>query len=201
MEYITQSPMDELHELIEEDINSKIQELANEYRANPGIILTETDMQCLLYKKFLEISILNTLDDSKDGYKTYAVHTELSWFDISGKLTLKPDITILIPDYLTVTKHKNINFPTKGYVFEGGGIIFELKFNRYKSMKSFIKYIKQDLEKIDRLLEIHPSTTCYFVWMNKYNVDDTIIDMLLREHRGYRKKLIYLKGSIDKSIK
>ncbi len=186
-----------LHEQIENDIKNKIEELGNEYKASPGIILTETDMQCLLYKKLLEINLLNKMYDSKDGYKTHVVHTELSWFDFSGKLTLKPDITILIPDYLTITKRKNINFPTKGYVFEGDGIIFELKFNRYKSLKSFIKSIKQDLGKIDNLLTVHPSTICYFVWFNKYNVECEEVDSLMREHYNFRKKVFYIKGSIS----
>ncbi len=193
---MNQSLTDMIHEQTEDDIKNKIDELGSEYRTCPGIILTETDMQCLLYKKLLEIDILSLLYDTKDGYKTYAVHTELSWFDLDRKLTLKPDITILLPDYLRITKYKNINFPTKGSEFSGGGIIFELKFNRYKSMQSFIKSIKQDLEKIDKLLTIHPSTTCYFIWLNKYNVESNEIDSLIKEHNGFRKKIIYIKGSI-----
>ena len=39
-----QSPLDELHAQIEDEVRDKITELGNEYRANPGIILTETDI-------------------------------------------------------------------------------------------------------------------------------------------------------------
>ncbi len=194
-----QSPLDELHAQIEDEVRDKITELGNEYRANPGIILTETDMQCLLYKKLLEIDILSQLYDTKDGYKTYAIHTELSWFDLDRKLTLKPDITILMPEYLIVTSKKEIDMPRKGCEFSGGGIIFELKFNRCKSMNSFTKSVKQDLEKIDELQTIHPSATCYFVWFNKYNVESEEINDLIAEHNNFRKKIIYIKGSIDVS--
>ena len=196
---MNQNLTDMLHEQIEDEINNKINELGSEYGAYPGIILTETDMQCLLYKKLLEIDILSQLYDTKDGHKAYAVHTELSWFDMNKKLTMKPDITILAPGYLRITKYKNIYFPTKGSEFSGGGIIFELKFNRYKSMKSFIKSVKQDLKKIDELQTIHPSATCYFVWFNKYNVESEEINNLIAEHNNFRKRVIYIKGSIDVS--
>ena len=190
---------DALNEYIEDKIKNKINELETEYISSPGMILTETDMQCLLYKKLLEIDILAQLYDTKDGYKAYAVHTELSWFDRNKKLMFKPDITILVPEYLTITAQKNINFPTKGFGFSGGGIIFELKFNRYKSMKSFIKSLKQDLEKIEDLQAIHPDATCYFVWLNKYNVESEEISTLIKEYNNFRKKIIYIKGSIDVS--
>jgi hypothetical protein len=191
--------IDNLHELISTDIIIKINQLGEEYKTNPGIILTEADMQCLLYKKLLEIDILSQLYDTKDGYKAYAVHTELSWFDLDKKLTLKPDITILAPDYLTITKFKNIDFPTKGCMFMGGGIIFELKLNRYKSMKSFIKSVKQDLEKIANLQTIHPNAICYFVWFNKYNVESKQINDLITEHNNGQIKIIYIKGSMHES--
>ena len=196
---MNQNLTDMLHEQIEDEIKNKIDKLGNEYRTNPGIILTETDMQCLLYKELLEIDILAQLYDTKDGHKAYAVHTELSWFDLDRRLTLKPDITILAPKYLTITKYKNTNFPTKGFGFSGGGIIFELKFNRYKSIKSFIKSVKQDLEKIDNLQTIHHDAICYFVWFNKYNVESEEINNLIAEHNNYQKKVIYIKGSISVS--
>jgi len=178
------------------EIDSKIYELGDEYTSNLGIILTETDMQCLLYSKLLSIESLNQITNTKDGYGTYSVHTELSWFDLDGKLTLKPDITILQPEFLTITSKKNVDLPNKGFMFGEGGIIFELKFNRYKSIKSFLKSIKNDLEKITNLQRIHLNTICYFIWFNKYNVESEEINNLIEEHNDFRKKLIYIKGSI-----
>ncbi len=181
------------------EIDEKIYELGDEHVLNPGVILTETDMQCLLYNKLLSIESLSQLSNTKDGYGTYSVHTELSWFNLDGKLTLKPDITILQPEFLTITSRKNVDLPNKGFMFGEGGIIFELKFNRYKSIKSFVKSVKNDLEKINNLQRIHPNTICYFVWFDKYSTDSDEINSLINNNPS--KKIIYIKGSIETEYK
>ncbi|MDD2225996.1 MAG: hypothetical protein PHD42_02640 [Dysgonamonadaceae bacterium] len=138
---------------IPNDIEKKIYELGEEHQNNPGIILTETDMQCFLYRKLLEIDFPGRLADTKDGYGTYPLHTELSWYDQNGKLALKPDITILRPEYLNITSRRNIDLPKKGYSFSGGGFIFELKFNRFKTTTHFLKSIRKILKKLRNFKE------------------------------------------------
>ncbi len=180
-----------------DDIEQKINELGIEHRNNSGVILTETDLQCLIYKKLLEIDILGTLTDTQDGYKTYPVHTELSWYDQNDKLKLKPDITILIPQYLKLTSRRNIKLPSKGFIFSDGGIIFELKFNRFKKTTAFIKSITGDIDKINELQRIHPNTFCYFIWFNKYDINDEEINALVSNQNSNKYKIIYINGSIN----
>lgn len=178
------------------DIEQKIHELGDEHQNYSGMILTETDLQCLLYKKLLEIELLGTLETTKDGHLTYPLHTELSWYDQNDHLALKPDITILMPDKLKITSQKNVDLPKKGFVFSGGGIIFELKFNRFKATTAFKKALRGDIEKIEELQRVHPNTFCYFVWLNKYNVNDPEIDALIESHSD-KYKIIYINGSIN----
>jgi hypothetical protein len=180
-----------------DNIEQKINELKNEHQRNSGIILTETDLQCLLYKKLLEINVLGTLADTHDGYKTYPVHTELSWYDENDKLKLKPDITILIPQYLKLTSRRNVNLSKKGCTFSEGGIIFELKFNRFKTATAFVKSIKNDIIKINELQRIHPNTFCYFIWFSKYNINNEEINSLLDNQNSSKYKIIYVNGNIN----
>jgi hypothetical protein len=182
---------------LRDNIEQKIHELENEHKLNSGIILTETDLQCLLYKKLLEINILGTLKATHDGYKTYPVHTELSWYDENDKLKLKPDITILIPQYLKLTSRRNVNLSKKGCIFSEGGIIFELKFNRFKTATAFVKSIKNDIIKINELQRVHPKTFCYFIWFSKYNINNEEISSLVDNQNSKKYKIIYINGSIN----
>jgi len=162
-------------------IERKIAELETEYKRTQGLILTESDLKCLLYKKLSEIPELWGSSKTQDDYiKTNAIHTELPWYDENRKLTIKPDITILEPGNLSILHEYGLypwrRLPSKGCSFNGNAIIFELKFIRAKSgiaVQRLRRSIEKDYEKIRRLFQRLSSegcphnVFCYFVIFNK----------------------------------
>ena len=79
-------------------VERKVRELGDDLRRTPGMLLNEADLQCALFKKFLEIEELATEYESADpGLMTTIPHAELSSFNIEGHLRIVPDITLIDP--------------------------------------------------------------------------------------------------------
>lgn len=182
-------------------IEKKIDEIGQFYNENKAVILTETDLQCLVYQKLLEIDELKKIKNTRNekNIKTHYVHTEISWFDENGKLTIKPDISLIEPDVLTISDGiKNIKMPAKGFSFTEGGIIFELKLNRYKTSTRFLNEIKKDFAKFKKLLLRNDEIFCYFVVFNKTNYKSIELKRFLEENKSSDKhKIIYKTANID----
>lgn len=89
---------------LRKEVEKKIDEIGEFYYENKAVILTETDLQCILYNKLLEITSLSRLVKTAniENIKTHYVHTEISWFDNDGKLTMKPDISLIDPSKMTI---------------------------------------------------------------------------------------------------
>lgn len=115
-------------------------------------------------------------------------------------MTLKPDINLIEPSSLKVGNgQKSIAMSaSKGFYFEGGGIIFELKFNRYKSTKKFLKEIQKDFEKFDKLKRLHDDIYCYFVIFNKTNnLCHELQNFINNNSSTSQHKLIYKSGNFE----
>jgi len=170
--------MDELLSRIED----KIEGVASFYRRVPGAILTEDDLKCFLFSRLLEVDELRTPRPTlSPGVLGTMVHTEVSWLDEDGRLSKKPDITILHPKDLSIfqdPRESNIfdrGQPrialSKGFRFSGKAIIFEVKFIRGKRgvIQPHLKAVRKDLQKVtglfDQLARIgaEDELFCYFV--------------------------------------
>lgn len=141
---------------LKNQIELKIGELANFATVNKALILTETDLQCQIYKKLSEIEDLNAFSNTNDGFLTNKIHTEISWFSDNNndRLSIRPDITLLEPENLKITsRFDGTRLPTKGLYSRDGGIIMELKFDRNLitiSEKNFQGIVK-DIESIETI--------------------------------------------------
>jgi len=191
-------------------IDNKIKEIEKKYQETQGLILTESDLKCLLYKKLNEIPEFSRITRTEDPHIcANSIHTELPWYDQNKKLTIKPDITILEPRNLSIL-HKcyepDSNPPSKQCEFHGKAIIFELKFIRNKTgirKATLDRSIKKDFNKIKRLFRRleHQNRAhevfCYFVIFNK-------TDIKCREFRRFinwnidsnRYRIIYGTGKV-----
>lgn len=85
-----------------------IDKLERAFRSTPGLILTEDDLKCLLFRELFALQELRAPVPTQDEHimGTY-VHSELTWYgeSINGrppKLEIKPDITILDPEHLSI---------------------------------------------------------------------------------------------------
>lgn len=188
------------NEKLREEIEKKIDEIGEYYNENKAVILTETDLQCILYQKLLEIESLNQIErtNNEEDFKTHFVHTEVSWFDNNGRLTMKPDISLINPSNLSIENGtRDIKMPTKGFYFLEGGIIFELKFNRSKSCVRFLNEIKKDFEKFERLKQMNDEIFCYFIVFNKTNnQNEELQDFLIDKASSPTHKLIYKTANV-----
>lgn len=146
----------------------------------PGGLLTEGDLQCLLFRQLSSIAAFSTPIASHDAHiLATPTHAEVSWFDTNKKLTIKPDITILDPQQLSLLyKIGSVKAPpSKQFHFTGKAFIFELKFIRGPKgiQKTELARIKKDFKKIQDLFsklkadgdEGH--VFCYFVIFSRYS--------------------------------
>jgi len=195
---------------VKRTIEEKIKEIEEEYKQTQGLILTEDDLKCLLYNKLNEIDELSEKRETLDpGILANSIHTEVSWYDRKGKLTIKPDITILEPENLSIL-HKcyepDSNPPSKQYEFHGKAIILELKFIRNKTgirKTTLDSRIKKDFEKIKGLFSRLKSQGkedelfCYFVIVNKTDIKCKEFDSFINQNRKKdRYKIFYLTGKV-----
>lgn len=163
-------------------IEIMLDETEAEYQQVPGLILTEDDLKCVIYKKLTDLpslSDLSTIENNK--LLANPVHTEIFWYDENGRLALKPDITIIEPENLSILGQVNNDFE-----FGGNAIIFELKFvsGALGIHPRIVERIKADYRKIMRLFAIQEDADCIFCYQvifNRTNVKCKAFDDFLRQ--------------------
>lgn len=188
------------HEMLKRQIEDKIDAIAEYYNNNKGVILSETDLQCIMYQKLLEIEQLSKIEKTKniENIKTHCVHTKISWSDNEGKFTLEPDISLINPLNLTIDYGiKDITAPTRGVYFNDGGIVFKLKFNQFESSVRFLDELKRDFVQFQRLYKLNNKIFCYFVVFNKTNYMHQELEEFLQKNIASDKhKIIYKTGNV-----
>ena len=197
---------------IKPTIETTIKQIEAEYQRSQGMILTEGDlMSVIIHKLSSNYPELTTRGVTEDA-NIYApmLHTELSWYDKDGKLTIKPDITILDPGYLSIL-HKNdekVNLPSKGCSFGGDAILIELKFVKNKGgikQTTIAGLLKKDIQKIKRLfLRLEDQGApydlfCYFVVFNKTDIKCREFEKFQRStnnEQPSKYKMLYATGKV-----
>ena len=197
---------------IKPTIETTIKQIEAEYQRSQGMILTEGDlMSVIIHKLSSNYPELTTPRVTEDA-NIYApmLHTELSWYDKDGKLTIKPDITILDPGYLSIL-HKNdekVNLPSKGCSFGGDAILIELKFVKNKGgikQTTIAGLLKKDIQKIKRLfLRLEDQGApydlfCYFVVFNKTDIKCREFEKFQRStnnEQPSKYKMLYATGKV-----
>jgi hypothetical protein len=159
------------------EVEDTLHRIEARYCQVPGLILTESDLKCVLYKELSEIPRLSQPVFTRDWVFATPVHTEVSWFDEAGALTITSDLAILDPRHLRILERPldrpllyeqaklrsqravlrrglgEANWqplPNKKYEFGGTAINFELKFAR-EGVDRIFKPIREDYDKIKRL--------------------------------------------------
>jgi hypothetical protein len=199
-------------------IERVIHRLKVDYSHKPGMILTEDDLQCHLHGRLSRLRAFRYATPTQDPLVLgFPVHSEITWYDERRKLRIKPDITILEPEQLSIQHGYAVptidpfcspygpfltapSLPSKQCEFGGNAITFELKFARNGITESFARRIKQDFKKMMRLFEILDSRGeggsifSYLVIFNKLPQpkSDTPLARFLSEHgSGPRHKILY----------
>lgn len=204
------------YDVIPEIVNT-IRSIEDEYQHNQGLILTESDLGSLLYGRLRGIFLRRPPVNSSGLYWRMStqdphifaspLHLEAPWYDNDGKLTIRPDITILEPDQLSILHRygDGLKLPSKQFEFGGNAIVLELKFIRYKSgiTPHVLEKIKEDFEKIEKLkrrlgnTNLLNSLYCFFVVFNKTdNRCPEFDEYLSRRAQGNWYKYIYGTGKV-----
>lgn len=200
------------------DIERLILSIGDEYRRNQGLILTEDDLAGLIYGR-LRSFFLSPHTANKSGLRwcmrtqdrrirASPVHLEVPWYDAEGSLRIRPDITILEPNQLSILHRygDGLRLPSKQFEFAGNAIIMELKFVRQKTgiLENTMKAIRSDFNKIQDSLVAHENTNlrgrlyCFFVVFNKTDKRCTSFDRHLVEHsKGAWYKYVYCSGRVS----
>lgn len=206
-------------------LDQVIDEIGREYHAAPGLILTEDDLKCLLYKKLTGMPGLSEPVRTQDRHiRGTPVHAEVSWYGENRTLCIKPDITIVEPENLSIlhgytpdygahtrtpqrpslprARSKAPPLPSKQFEFGGKAVIFELKFARKGMTDAMLRLIRMDFQKMMRLFEIldrrgeGDSVFGYMMVLNKYGEDleGTGLGEFMREHGASRRHKILYKA-------
>ena len=195
---------------LKQKIEEKILQLNSDFLRVKGLLLTEADLKCNLFKKLTEIEEFNKEQKTEDTQiLSTPIHSELSWYNENGKLYIKPDLTIINPRNLTILhEYRNWkgNLPSKGCEFGGNSFIFELKFIRTKrlTLSKFKKEILKDFTKIKELFqkldnEHNPlQIFCFFIIFTKTNEICSEFSIFLEENRdSLRHKILFYSGEIQ----
>jgi len=193
-------------------VESTVKEIEGEYQGAQGLILTEDDLVSILFHKLSSNYPVLIEPRATEDSHIYApmLHTELSWYDKNGKLTIKPDVTVLDPKYLSIL-HKNaerVNLPSKGYSFRGDAVLMELKFIKNKTgirQATIDGRLKKDIQKIERLFKrledqgAPYDLFCYFIIFNKTDIKCREFEEFQRsannKYQG-RYKILYATGNV-----
>lgn len=198
-----------------ESVISAIRSIEEEYQQKQALILTESDLQCIIYHKLYRhfSNAEKIIDKNIEGI---ALHGEISWYDEHGMLRIRPDITILNPSRLSIKQGISLRMkgnrfaygvlPRKGCVFHGGAIIIEAKFVRKKKgitetdIRKFDYDIRKILSLFTRLRDSNAGNDLYgiLVVFNRTNKGKRLVDELRSQYSdNSRLHLLYGTGKVE----
>ena len=127
-----------------------IRDLQREYSHNKGLILTEGDLECHLYKRLTDSPNFNNYAKTKSSdWKTGFVHSQITWFKRENDSGFRVDLTVLKPENLSIQDYENSEtYPHKGYFHDGMVVAIELKFIRTAEETEIENKAKEDYLKI-----------------------------------------------------
>lgn len=147
---------------IVEIIEQIVKEIEIEFQDSQGLILTEDDLKCHLFRK-LYPHFNHSMNSMDSNIKASPLHAELKYFDCYDVLTKRPDLAIFQTENLSILHSVNHEIDKVGikynhssgkeFEFSGNSVIFELKFcrNRNGINKRHIDSYKKDILKIREL--------------------------------------------------
>ena len=200
---------------LEEKIITEIESIAVEYKSNQGLILSEDDLKCHIFRKLYNLFPNHSVATHDYEITASPLHTEIRFYDENGKLSLIPDITILDPAGMSIKHGMSIRIkdnrlaygklPSKGFEFGGKAIVIEIKYEKTKNGISgaTVQKIKNDLDKISRLMQRHNrpqednNIFGIMIVFNKTNkVDQSFWQLLQCYQNNADIKIIYGTGDV-----
>jgi hypothetical protein len=129
-----------------------IEAVRQKFVESPDIFLTEEDVRSHLFANLLRepFSVVKTTEDNG---RSIELHSEIRWYGHGEtKMKCRSDIVIIAPSTLTTTA-SGLELPSKQFGFNEFSTIIELKLRRSskESDAKFLKKIKEDIEKLEKI--------------------------------------------------
>jgi hypothetical protein len=111
---------------------SCIKEIQNDFNNNKGLLLTEGDLECELYRRLNNKPIFSKrLKCINSEWRTGFIHSQVTWFKPDRESGFEVDLTLLNPSKLDIqTFELAQQYPNKGFFYDGEAVAIELKFLR-----------------------------------------------------------------------
>lgn len=124
-----------------EAVKYETAQLQLDFQRIKGLILTEGDLECELYSRLKRNRNFNNyIQNESSDWKTGFVHSQVTWFKQGQHSGFEVDLTILNPARLSIDAlDLSIDYPHKGFFYDGECIGIELKFIRDGTNNSIIK--------------------------------------------------------------
>lgn len=127
------------------------------FKHNEGLILTEGDLECILFSELVkegdingDPNIFNRYYESKNStVTTRMVHSQVTWFKPLEHSGFRVDITIFNPSNALLKHQDDVAvWPNKGFFHDGKALGIEIKFIRTHVLSKIKETVKEDLDKI-----------------------------------------------------
>ena len=166
-----------------------INEVINQAKEDPAIILTESDLKCLLYFEIRNAfpELQHTRDESSSSH---CVHSEISYFDREGYLRHRPDLVLLHPRDLSIERgltDERTELPSKQFHAVGSSIVIELKFIKSNRERP-IRGLQNDIDKAralnERFINEPEMFYMFMVIISRYRGPTQVVGRFLDKYRN-----------------
>jgi hypothetical protein len=181
---------------------SSVKEIQTDFATNKGLLLTEGDLECELYRQLHSKLNFSTRKKCKTStWKTGFIHSQVTWFKPDRESGFEVDLTILNPEKLDINTFELArDYPNKGFFYDGETVAIELKFIRDGSSTKISNDAQCDYIKIVDELRIAKET---LITSKKYfqaNMDNVgfVIVVACKNDEIYQTALEKLEATITK---
>ena len=201
---------------LKDSIISEILNISHEYQKNQGLILSEDDLKCHIFRKIYDLIPDHSMRTHNKGITGSPLHSEIRFYDENGKLSLAPDITIIDPENMSIMHGISVRIkddrlaygrlPRKGFEFGGRAIVIEIKFEKSKNgiSETTVKKLRDDINKITRLMGRHNRPgedniiLGIIVIFNKTDKYHQSFEQLVKDHETNDNiKIVYGTGKVN----